>query len=201
MITETHPDIDDGVSLQNLPCVVCSAAATKRCSSCKVVRYCCEDHQSAHWVEHKRICREGRAMLRVLANIKRGSMPDGPPTVIPEAGLADERLNAHVHKIVALEQGAAVRTDEEMALLVSDSMLIALMYISCMQVNPYFGRTRKALADLAFARSLGLTPKVRQQLDENQSTYLYSEERIYLMLFGYDIDLSRMVLSYGLSEL
>ncbi|KAJ8948644.1 hypothetical protein NQ318_022712 [Aromia moschata] len=38
-------------------CEVCQQSAARRCSACKLVFYCSEDHQKSHWKEHKNVCR------------------------------------------------------------------------------------------------------------------------------------------------
>eukprot|EP00056_Hartaetosiga_gracilis_P014536 m.240806 g.240806 ORF g.240806 m.240806 type:complete len:159 (+) comp16096_c0_seq1:80-556(+) len=35
----------------------CTVISTKRCGRCKVVFYCCKDHQVKHWKTHKEECR------------------------------------------------------------------------------------------------------------------------------------------------
>ncbi|CAG9864920.1 unnamed protein product [Phyllotreta striolata] len=38
-------------------CEVCDKQASHRCSSCHNARYCCREHQKAHWKQHKPNCR------------------------------------------------------------------------------------------------------------------------------------------------
>ena len=39
-------------------CMFCGAGASLRCSACKLVYYCCKDHQKKHWKEHKKKCKK-----------------------------------------------------------------------------------------------------------------------------------------------
>jgi len=45
-------------------CAVCGTPSTNRCGNCKVVGYCCRDHQKAHWSAHKKLCQKGADAVR-----------------------------------------------------------------------------------------------------------------------------------------
>ncbi|KAL8101786.1 ubiquitin carboxyl-terminal hydrolase 19 [Apium graveolens] len=58
------------------PCVVCSKAATKHCSACKLVRYCSAACQKSHWdSEHRRTCKSfqlsGKAILKPSGSVSQ----------------------------------------------------------------------------------------------------------------------------------
>lgn len=38
-------------------CAVCQAPAQQKCSACKIIFYCCREHQKHHWKEHARKCK------------------------------------------------------------------------------------------------------------------------------------------------
>lgn len=38
-------------------CAECQKPAELKCSACKLVTYCCKDHQKKHWKQHKNICK------------------------------------------------------------------------------------------------------------------------------------------------
>lgn len=38
-------------------CAECGKQAELKCSACKLVTYCCKDHQKKHWKTHKNLCR------------------------------------------------------------------------------------------------------------------------------------------------
>ncbi|KAJ3647129.1 hypothetical protein Zmor_024665 [Zophobas morio] len=38
-------------------CAECQKPADLKCSACKLVAYCCKDHQKKHWKTHKSLCR------------------------------------------------------------------------------------------------------------------------------------------------
>lgn len=37
-------------------CAVCSIPANFRCAGCRIIFYCCKDHQASHWKMHKQNC-------------------------------------------------------------------------------------------------------------------------------------------------
>lgn len=39
-------------------CKVATSKPLSLCSGCRAVRYCCREHQSAHWPEHKENCKK-----------------------------------------------------------------------------------------------------------------------------------------------
>ncbi|ALC41204.1 CG14590 [Drosophila busckii] len=41
-------------------CAGCGVPATLTCTRCRMARYCCVDHQKAHWSKHKRCCKPYR---------------------------------------------------------------------------------------------------------------------------------------------
>lgn len=43
--------------MSDLKCAECNEPAELKCSGCKLVSYCCKDHQKKHWKEHKALCR------------------------------------------------------------------------------------------------------------------------------------------------
>ena len=46
-------------------CSICFSETTQSCSRCKLVAYCCREHQAAHWVEHKKYCKDGLAIAQM----------------------------------------------------------------------------------------------------------------------------------------
>ena len=42
----------------NFICAVCRKKTTKICSRCKMVYYCCREHQLLHWKVHKKFCKK-----------------------------------------------------------------------------------------------------------------------------------------------
>ena len=60
------------VALQRLKtCALCGIKEThdapnfQVCGNCRAARYCCKDHQVAHWRQHKPACKQ-RACLHVV---------------------------------------------------------------------------------------------------------------------------------------
>ncbi|KAJ3112796.1 hypothetical protein HDU96_004176 [Phlyctochytrium bullatum] len=45
-------------------CSICRIPASSRCSSCKLVNYCCRDHQLADFSSHKTICKKVNSLKR-----------------------------------------------------------------------------------------------------------------------------------------
>lgn len=41
----------------NNECGVCKIPCERKCSSCKLIYYCCEEHQKSDWTVHKAVCR------------------------------------------------------------------------------------------------------------------------------------------------
>ncbi|CAH0564025.1 unnamed protein product [Brassicogethes aeneus] len=39
------------------PCEICKIPTEKKCSTCKLVYYCSQEHQKEHWKDHKEACR------------------------------------------------------------------------------------------------------------------------------------------------
>ncbi len=52
----------------------CTASTTKRCSACKEIWYCSQEHQSADWGRHQRLCRK-----KVPANAAAAAAIDETP--------------------------------------------------------------------------------------------------------------------------
>lgn len=80
--------------LLTLVCSVCAAEGCdatkglKKCSGCKAVRYCCREHQVAHWAAHKHECRQRAAEMRAAAEA-------GPAAAEAVEGGAAEWAAAH----------------------------------------------------------------------------------------------------------
>ena|SRR3990167_4984008 len=52
---KTSSDSPHEPKINNL-CYVCEAPATKRCSNCKSIFYCTQEHQHSDWARHKLDC-------------------------------------------------------------------------------------------------------------------------------------------------
>lgn len=44
-------------SNSGMVCAECQQPADLKCSACKLVAYCCKEHQKQHWKTHKSLCR------------------------------------------------------------------------------------------------------------------------------------------------
>jgi hypothetical protein len=56
-ILVSHAEKIDRVHVQ-YPCIVCQKTeSTSRCSVCRIVWYCCSEHQRDHWPTHRTVCK------------------------------------------------------------------------------------------------------------------------------------------------
>lgn len=48
----------DTLITTNYQCAICDTKCTSKCKRCKAVWYCCSEHQTQHWKQHKHLCYE-----------------------------------------------------------------------------------------------------------------------------------------------
>jgi hypothetical protein len=55
-------DVNANADANDKACSFCGATtATKKCSECKVARYCCRECQTKDWTAHKAFCKQLKA--------------------------------------------------------------------------------------------------------------------------------------------
>lgn len=70
-------------------CIQCGKPATKRCSKCKIAKYCGTECQKAHWSQHKESCKQvqaAQAALTTQATQSSQSSQSSPAFAPPQNG-------------------------------------------------------------------------------------------------------------------
>ena len=78
-------DQKHGKSALKLPrlCALCGCRALSSCSKCRVVSYCCREHQAADWRSHKQNCKSGTLISDTLSATATASVLTDTSTLSP----------------------------------------------------------------------------------------------------------------------
>lgn len=70
-------------------CNVCKemdAAKLSRCSGCKIVYYCCKEHQANDWKNHKKVCKKLKESFQNEEDLERMEVKQGLPLISVRKG-------------------------------------------------------------------------------------------------------------------
>jgi hypothetical protein len=101
-------------------CILCQSPATKRCSRCRSVFYCTQQHQRDHWPEHKKTCekrgREGESGVEASKKLKTEDLfPKLQSLLMSPDGI--KRLLLHPSIIALRDPNSTSSSNEVRALL------------------------------------------------------------------------------------
>lgn len=63
----------------SMPCIVCQALTSKRCSKCRKLSYCSKGCQASHWRFHRPQCRDDAKPYMDKARYEKHRQRDGEP--------------------------------------------------------------------------------------------------------------------------
>jgi hypothetical protein len=181
----------DGVTLETIGCVICGAASTKMCSRCKIVKYCCAEHQHEHWPDHKIMCGEADALRAAIA------MPEKSTEIsMEDCDIMSPAIYTYVETRLRVNC-ARLLTAKNVVGKDGPAILTALFCSSIACDHPAFGEARRLMAHLALTFCSQIDKRILNRIGAQHNRFLMTEERIYLMLFGYGMDFEPFISAYN----